>query len=138
MSNSSSWTAEVNKDPRPGPEMDMLQPDFKEVLRNDLYTGYRDSTNLSSFFPANRSLMSDVEDFMDIGPLFDLSERDFMPDDLPSGVKAFFIVSYTLIMVLSVLGNLLVIGVVAGRRKMRTVTNTFLVSLAVSDLLIAR
>lgn len=63
--------------------------------------------------------------------------RDLLPEDLPTSIKCVFIVFYTVIMLLSVFGNLFVIIVIAVNVKMRTVTNTFLVSLAVSDLLIA-
>ncbi|KAM4854991.1 cholecystokinin receptor type A [Thomomys bottae] len=43
---------------------------------------------------------------------------------------------YTLIFVLSVLGNALVIAVLIRNKRMRTVTNIFLLSLAVSDLML--
>ena len=44
---------------------------------------------------------------------------------------------YTIIFVLSVVGNSLVITTLAQNRRMRTVTNVFLMNLAVSDLLLA-
>ena len=65
------------------------------------------------------------------------SQRDMLPEELPLSMRVFFLVTYILIIVLSVAGNSLVIIVVARNAKMRTVTNTFLVSLAVSDMLIA-
>ncbi|NWI28525.1 CCKAR protein, partial [Sula dactylatra] len=46
------------------------------------------------------------------------------------------ILLYCLIFVLSVLGNVLVITVLIRNKQMRTVTNTFLLSLAVSDLML--
>ncbi|XP_062384558.1 cholecystokinin receptor-like [Sardina pilchardus] len=47
------------------------------------------------------------------------------------------ILLYTLIFLLSVFGNLLIIAVLTLNKRMRTVTNCFLLSLAVSDLMLA-
>lgn len=47
------------------------------------------------------------------------------------------ILLYTLIFLLSVFGNLLIIIVLIMNKRMRTVTNSFLLSLAVSDLMMA-
>ncbi|XP_054871298.1 cholecystokinin receptor type A-like [Amphiprion ocellaris] len=47
------------------------------------------------------------------------------------------ILLYCLIFFLSVFGNLLIIVVLTVNKRMRTVTNTFLLSLAVSDLMMA-
>ncbi|KAL2087603.1 hypothetical protein ACEWY4_016431 [Coilia grayii] len=47
------------------------------------------------------------------------------------------ILLYILIFLLSVFGNLLIIGVLTLNKRMRTVTNSFLLSLAVSDLMMA-
>ncbi|XP_061735164.1 cholecystokinin receptor [Nerophis ophidion] len=47
------------------------------------------------------------------------------------------ILLYALIFFLSVFGNLLIILVLTANKRMRTVTNTFLLSLAVSDLMMA-
>ena len=66
-----------------------------------------------------------------------ITQRDILPEELPAALRTFFLVSYTIIILISVAGNSLVIVVVAKNSKMRTVTNTFLVSLAVSDMLIA-
>nr|KAG5688412.1 hypothetical protein BaRGS_001194 [Batillaria attramentaria] len=44
---------------------------------------------------------------------------------------------YVLIFLLSVVGNVLVLVTLAQNKKMRTVTNVFLLNLAVSDLLLA-
>ncbi|XP_068185999.1 cholecystokinin receptor [Antennarius striatus] len=49
----------------------------------------------------------------------------------------FLILLYSLIFFLSVIGNLLIIVVLTVNKRMRTVTNTFLLSLAVSDLMMA-
>lgn len=69
-----------------------------------------------------------------------LSDRDFLADDddiLPRGLQSALVISYVAIMILAVTGNIAVIVVVLSNAKLRTVTNMFLVSLAVSDLLIA-
>lgn len=47
------------------------------------------------------------------------------------------ILLYALIFLVSVIGNLLIIVVLTVNKRMRTVTNTFLLSLAVSDLMMA-
>ncbi|NWU08772.1 CCKAR protein, partial [Cephalopterus ornatus] len=56
------------------------------------------------------------------------------PRELDVAVR---VVLYTLIFVLSVGGNTLVVAVLALNRRLRTVTNCFLLSLALSDLLLA-
>lgn len=54
-----------------------------------------------------------------------------------SEMDSFRILLYTLIFLLSVFGNLLIIIVLVMNKRMRTVTNSFLLSLAVSDLMMA-
>uniref|UniRef100_A0A8C3BRB1 Cholecystokinin receptor type A n=1 Tax=Cairina moschata TaxID=8855 RepID=A0A8C3BRB1_CAIMO len=64
----------------------------------------------------------------------------FCVDDPPSSSRDLHqiirILLYCLIFLLSVLGNILVITVLIRNKRMRTVTNTFLLSLAVSDLML--
>ncbi|XP_023252612.1 cholecystokinin receptor type A [Seriola lalandi dorsalis] len=64
------------------------------------------------------------------------SEQDPSPEpkDINQTVR---IVLYSLIFLLSVLGNSLIIAVLVRNRRMRTVTNLFLLSLAVSDLMVS-
>ncbi|XP_015233599.1 PREDICTED: cholecystokinin receptor-like isoform X1 [Cyprinodon variegatus] len=52
-------------------------------------------------------------------------------------MDSFRILLYSLIFLLSVFGNLLIIVVLTLNKRMRTVTNSFLLSLAVSDLMMA-
>ncbi|XP_005019307.1 cholecystokinin receptor type A isoform X1 [Anas platyrhynchos] len=64
----------------------------------------------------------------------------FCEDDPPNSSRDLHqiirILLYCLIFLLSVLGNILVITVLIRNKRMRTVTNTFLLSLAVSDLML--
>ncbi|NXK97948.1 CCKAR protein, partial [Formicarius rufipectus] len=64
----------------------------------------------------------------------------FCVDDPPHPSKDLHqiirILLYCLIFLLSILGNILVITVLIRNKRMRTVTNTFLLSLAVSDLML--
>lgn len=56
------------------------------------------------------------------------------PKDINQTVR---IVLYSLIFLLSVLGNSLIVAVLVRNRRMRTVTNLFLLSLAISDLMVS-
>ncbi|KAF3697880.1 Cholecystokinin receptor type A [Channa argus] len=56
------------------------------------------------------------------------------PKDINETVR---IVLYSLIFLLSVVGNSLIVAVLVRNRRMRTVTNLFLLSLAVSDLMVS-
>ncbi|KTG32629.1 hypothetical protein cypCar_00039319, partial [Cyprinus carpio] len=56
--------------------------------------------------------------------------------ELPAGAKTTFVVMYVIIFALALVGNSLVVYMVLRKRAMRTATNIFICSLAVSDLLI--
>ncbi|KAM3590412.1 uncharacterized protein V6R79_009181 [Siganus canaliculatus] len=60
--------------------------------------------------------------------------RSSEPKDINQSVR---IALYSIIFLLSVLGNSLIIAVLVRNRRMRTVTNLFLLSLSVSDLMVA-
>ncbi|KAF7709409.1 cholecystokinin receptor-like [Silurus meridionalis] len=67
-------------------------------------------------------------------------EEHFIPKEKPARPKemdSVRILLYSLIFLLSVFGNLLIIVVLVVNKRMRTVTNSFLLSLAVSDLMMA-
>ncbi|XP_017560170.1 cholecystokinin receptor [Pygocentrus nattereri] len=59
------------------------------------------------------------------------------PNSKPKEMDSVRILLYSLIFLLSVFGNLLIIVVLVVNKRMRTVTNSFLLSLAVSDLMMA-
>lgn len=56
------------------------------------------------------------------------------PADIDQTVR---IILYSLIFLLSVLGNSLIIAVLVRNKRMRTVTNLFLLSLSASDLMVS-
>lgn len=64
-----------------------------------------------------------------------LSERDFLPPPLPIEIKVMLVLAYLVIIFISTVGNMMVICIICRYHKMRTVTNTFLGSLAVSTFL---
>ncbi len=72
----------------------------------------------------------DSEDYADM--LSRLSERDYLPPPLPVEIKVFLVLAYLIIIFVSLVGNVMVICIICRYHKMRTVTNTFLGSLAVS------
>lgn len=53
-----------------------------------------------------------------------------------SPVAAMFILAYTFIFLMCMIGNILVCFIVVKNRQMRTVTNMFILNLAISDLLV--
>lgn len=54
----------------------------------------------------------------------------------PTEMPAWLIPSYSLILLCAVVGNLLVISTLMQNRRMRTITNLFLLNLAISDMLL--
>ncbi|XP_043087035.1 uncharacterized protein qrfprb isoform X2 [Puntigrus tetrazona] len=77
---------------------------------------------------------------------YNLSRREFIHTyniqplvyipELPARAKTTFVVMYVIIFALALVGNSLVVYIVVRKRAMRTATNIFICSLAVSDLLI--
>lgn len=54
----------------------------------------------------------------------------------PPGISAVFCVAYSIVFILGILGNSLVVSVVIRSPRMRTVTNYFIVNLALADILV--
>lgn len=64
-------------------------------------------------------------------------DGDFILEDMSRTVKTILCVFYTLLSVGAFVGNACILIVIISKRSLRTVTNTFILSLAVSDILIA-
>ncbi|XP_074596570.1 tachykinin-like peptides receptor 86C [Brevipalpus obovatus] len=56
---------------------------------------------------------------------------------IPFGVKLIWILAYTAMIIISVSGNSIIIWIILGHRKMRTVTNIFILNLSIADLIIS-
>ncbi|XP_062862315.1 cholecystokinin receptor [Trichomycterus rosablanca] len=84
------------------------------------------STGLNGSLELSDSNSTCGEDFIPIIPAVRTKEMDSVR-----------ILLYSLIFLLSIFGNLLIIVVLVVNKRMRTVTNSFLLSLAVSDLMMA-
>lgn len=68
--------------------------------------------------------------------LTQISSKDLVLKSQSPHFRSVFLVLYVAIIVMTLVGNLMVLLVLASNAKLRTVTNMFLASLAVSDLLI--
>ncbi|XP_021344550.1 neuropeptide Y receptor type 1-like, partial [Mizuhopecten yessoensis] len=90
----------------------------------------------NSTLPVNLSALNESLKY-DYDHRYLTSPDFFLPEPLSYELKTFLIVIYSVIMTGAVIGNLLVIIVILGNKQMRTVTNVFLVSLTISDTLIA-
>ncbi|XP_069125521.1 QRFP-like peptide receptor [Argopecten irradians] len=68
---------------------------------------------------------------------FVIPEDSLLPEPLPNQVVVTFLVLYLLIILLALFGNIPVIIIIGCLKKTRSVTDVYILSLAVSDLLIA-
>lgn len=92
------------------------------------------SANINLTVHANHSNDTYLDGDRDLDGLL---MQDFLPEELPASLRSIFTVFYVVIMLLAVTGNATTVLVIAVNREMRTVTNIFLLSLAISDALIA-
>ncbi|KAG9338910.1 hypothetical protein JZ751_024300 [Albula glossodonta] len=99
---------------------------FKDSTHNlsDVYSNLYDFANHSSFW--NFTL---DEGLYDNGPKYKTESQN------PT-VKALLIVAYSVIIVISLFGNILVCHVVLKNKRMHSVTSLFIVNLAIADILI--
>ncbi|KAJ8350808.1 hypothetical protein SKAU_G00259380 [Synaphobranchus kaupii] len=87
---------------------------------------------------SNSSLNSTANMTVEVVNATTCRNASVVPKLQPAGQKdSVRILLYSLIFLLSVFGNLLIIAVLTLNKRMRTVTNSFLLSLAVSDLMMA-
>lgn len=66
-----------------------------------------------------------------------IHSRKIAEPEISSASKSILMVLYSVIIFVSLVGNMLVLITVCGNRNMRSVTNVFILSLSVSDLLLA-
>ncbi|CAL8290969.1 unnamed protein product [Lota lota] len=90
--------------------------------------------NVSSSASTNASLGTQNGTSTTCGNVTSLTRS---PSARPKEMDSFRILLYALIFLLSVAGNLLIVAVLALNKRLRTVTNCFLLSLALSDLMLA-
>ena len=80
----------------------------------------------------------DDEDMYKGPPLdYQLQMQDLMPEELPEHIRPIFTIIYVVIVFVGFSGNFATAIVIIFSREMKTVTNVFLLSLAISDALIA-
>ena len=99
-------------------------------------------SDLGLFAPVttDQSSAEDNSTSADVGDSLDeCSANTYVYEDFTQTewVRASFIVLYVVIVVLSVVGNFMVIWTIARNRHMRTVTNYYILNLAVADFLVA-
>ncbi|XP_066603319.1 tachykinin-like peptides receptor 86C isoform X2 [Prorops nasuta] len=97
-----------------------------ELNRSELLTVLEEALHKSTQRDALREAMSDC--------LFVHQERPF---DLPWWQKLSWSVIFALILLVSTGGNIIVMWIVLAHRRMRTVTNYFLVNLSMADLMMS-
>ncbi|KAJ1197174.1 hypothetical protein NDU88_001036 [Pleurodeles waltl] len=92
----------------------------EEANGTDLLFGLYEDSNISSFFDK----------------LGDFENNKYEAESQSSTVKALLIVAYSVIIVISLFGNLLVCHVVIKNKRMHSATSLFIVNLAIADIMI--
>ena len=95
---------------------------------------YSVSANMDGMHYGNLSEM----DYTNGDFLYDYSQMDYpgQMKVIPHWQSVIKIAVYVVIMITAIIGNVLIIVVVARNKRMRTTTNFYIVNLAVSDLLV--
>lgn len=89
-----------------------------------LQCGQSSGFNFTSLDPAFLNFLREIK-------------SNLLPEPLPSNLVVTFIVLYSLIISFAVVGNIVVVIVIGRHRLRRSVTDLYIFSLAVSDILIA-
>ncbi|XP_072899428.1 G-protein coupled receptor 83-like [Hemitrygon akajei] len=97
-------------------------------LLNISFSGLPLMANRSAFFPWGNFTLDDWESFV--------GSAKYEAESQNATVKALLIVAYSVIIVISLFGNVLVCQVVIKNKRMHSATSLFIVNLAVSDIMI--
>ncbi|KAJ8317863.1 hypothetical protein KUTeg_002954 [Tegillarca granosa] len=98
--------------------------------------------NTDSYFATgagidNNSTTDISSNFSSFLPMFIISEDSLLPDPLPKPIVIIFMILYVVIICVAVIGNGVVIIMIGLAKRIRSVTDIYILSLAVSDLMIA-
>ncbi|XP_077983708.1 cholecystokinin receptor type A-like [Glandiceps talaboti] len=120
------------KDSNFGTDIDCSKELWNFCSKNDTRTTQMESLSAICNFTLNDTCTSLVQDVND-------TDGDYPNMQMPTAAidGRISLVLYSLIFLLAVVGNILVIVTLVQNKRMRTVTNIFLLSLAVSDLMFA-
>lgn len=105
----------------------MIEDDNFEVINLD------NSSNHSTTNATHGDYLAPDESFLEY------AEFVWSPELLlrnSPGVSVIYCIAYTLVFILGIIGNSLVVAVVVRSPRMRTVTNIFIVNLALADILV--
>ena len=91
------------------------------------------STKIVTLNHGNYSNTTDMQQYRTFTVPVDL----ILPEPHPKWLTNIFFAFYILIIVLSIIGNIFVIAVFVKSKKLKTVTDIYIISLSISDLLIA-
>ncbi|KAH8237700.1 hypothetical protein KR038_008333 [Drosophila bunnanda] len=108
---------------------------FEEV-GTDYFATQRLETDLVTEVAAAAFGTSTTYGFGDVSPSPTSSTSSSSSSSAGTGMPVWLIPSYSVILLFAVLGNLLVISTLVQNRRMRTITNVFLLNLAISDMLL--
>jgi len=123
-------SAVVNTDAVDGFPLEFSLSPIDIITDVDFIIGF--STARSS--TSDNSTSTNIDDLLDACSANTYAYEDFTQLDW---VHASFIALYVVIIALSLIGNFMVIWTIARNRHMRTVTNYYILNLAVADLLVA-